>query len=171
MSSRRGVIGGSSLTCPYSSRSRTLEDRRDLRRGGDPVCVDVEGLPMVSGGASAAEPPSCWPSPLADTGGAEAGDDDLTSLKEGSDMDSEAFKPGPGSEVASQSASGKATSSFPSFFAPVSASDTALSDVAFSNRTFISAFRRSEPGVENQPPGGAGVRTGSVPAPESAEGS
>jgi hypothetical protein len=45
----------------------------------------------------------------------------------------------------------------------------ALSDVAVSNRTFIRLFRRSEPGVKNQPPGGAGVRAGSVPTRVSPE--
>ena len=98
-----------------------------------------------------------------------AGEDDLTSLKEGSDIDSEVFRLGLGTDVASQSAAGKSTPGFPSFFAPESASEMALSDVPVSNRTFIRPFRRSEPGVENQPPGSAGVRTGSVPARDSTE--
>ena len=94
-----------------------------------------------------------------------AGDDDSTWLNEGSDIESEAFTPGLEDEPASQSATGRGTSSFPSF-APVSASDMALSEVMLSKRL----FRRREPGVENQPPGGAGVRMGSVPEWESAEG-
>jgi hypothetical protein len=93
-----------------------------------------------------------------------AGDDDSTWLKEGSDIESEAPIPG----LASQSATGK-TSTSPSF-APVSASDMALSEVMLSKRTFNRLFRRRDPGVENQPPGGTGVRMGSVPVRESAEG-
>lgn len=84
-------------------------------------------------------------------------------------MESETFIPVLEDEPASQSATGRVTSTFPSF-ALVSASDMALSEVILSKRTFIKLFRRSEPGVENQPPGGAGVRTGSVPVWESAEG-
>ena len=100
---------------------------------------------------------------------AGAGDDDSTWLKEGSDIDSEVFRPVLVGGTAPQSASGKGTSTFPPL-TPVSASDTALSEVMVSKRTFIRFFRRSEPGVENQAPGGAGVRVGKVPARESAEG-
>ena len=97
-----------------------------------------------------------------------AGDEDSTWLKEGSDIESEAFIPGFEDEPASQSATGKTSTSPP--FAPVFASDMTLSEVMLSKRTFNRLFRRREPGVENQPPGGAGVRMGSVPARESAEG-
>jgi hypothetical protein len=93
-----------------------------------------------------------------------AGDDDSTWLKEGSNIESEAPIPG----LAFQSATGK-TSTSPSFM-PVSASDMALSEVMLLKRTFNRLFRRRDPGVENQPPGGTGVRMGSVPARESAEG-
>jgi hypothetical protein len=98
-----------------------------------------------------------------------AGDDSSTWLKEGSDIEFEAFTPGLEDKPASQSATGRGTSTFPSF-APVYASDMALSEVMLSKRTFNRLFRRREPGVENQPTGGAGVRAGSVPARESAEG-
>jgi len=91
-------------------------------------------------------------------------------LNEGSEIDSEIFTPGLEDDAASQSAIGKETSTFPAFVRPVSASEMALSEVILSKRTFIRLFRRSEPGVENQPAGGAGVRAGKVPARESAEG-
>jgi hypothetical protein len=55
-------------------------------------------------------------------------------------------------------------------FAPMSASDMALSEVMLSKRIFNRLFRRRDPGVENQRPGGAGDRTGSVPARECAKG-
>jgi hypothetical protein len=86
-------------------------------------------------------------------------------MVKGSDVDSELSWPVFASEVPSQSASGNETASFLSF-APASASEVALSEVMVSNRTFIRFFRRSEPGVESQPPGSAGVRMGSVPALE-----
>ena len=94
--------------------------------------------------------------------------DTSTWLKEGSDTESEPPAPGLENEPAFQSVTGR-TSTFPSF-APVSASDVALSEVMLSKQTFNRRFRRRDPGVENQPPGGAGVRTGSEPARESAEG-
>ena len=100
--------------------------------------------------------------------GPGAGDDSSTRLKEGPDIESEPPIAGLEDEPASKSATGR-TSTFPSFV-PVSASDMALSEVMLSKQTFNRLFQRRDPGVENQPPGGAGVRTGSVPARECAEG-
>jgi hypothetical protein len=150
---REGVLGQSSCARPYWSTNRTLGVRRSLRRDGETTVVPL----TESTSEFATGPSSFWLSPLADMG---AGEDDSMLLKEGSDMDSEAPWP---CALKSQFASGKETSTlFLSSFAVKSGSDTALSEGAASNRTFIRLFRRSEPGVESHPPGGAGVRAGSV---------